>query len=164
MTGDTGEVYEAGLRSLEDCRWQEMLKLADFAEEHLHDPVLARGWRWLVENRRWPRESPPVYHWQGMAENILERHRLPLDAASHPDWLPVVVVVRMNVAVRAAARGGDTALVAGGPGLARDFTVSRLGPDVDFPHTRSTHLPALLALAAWAVGRVQADGAMPRER
>jgi hypothetical protein len=50
--------YERTLAALEDCRWSQMRIIADAAEE-AGDDQLARGWRWLADNRKWPEENPP---------------------------------------------------------------------------------------------------------
>jgi hypothetical protein len=41
------------LAGLEECRWQHLRLLADEAEER-GDVVMALGWRWLAEHRKWP--------------------------------------------------------------------------------------------------------------
>lgn len=41
------------LQELEDCRWFALHQLADEAEES-GDHILARGWRWLAVNKKWP--------------------------------------------------------------------------------------------------------------
>lgn len=41
------------LRELSDYRWIILQQLADEAEE-AGIPLMARGWRWLCGNRRWP--------------------------------------------------------------------------------------------------------------
>lgn len=41
------------LDQLRECRWQAMRELADEAEER-GDEVMALGWRWLANNKKWP--------------------------------------------------------------------------------------------------------------
>jgi hypothetical protein len=44
--------YDRTLAGLEACRWQQMQVIADAADD-AGDAVLAAGWRWLAEHRKW---------------------------------------------------------------------------------------------------------------
>jgi hypothetical protein len=65
-TQQTG--YERLLAGLEDCRWEYMRLLADAAEGACW-PNQALGWRWLAEERKWPRVHEGEAQWFRMARN-----------------------------------------------------------------------------------------------
>lgn len=53
---------ERMLRDLDTCLWDTMRALADEAEES-GDDRLARGWRWLAENGRFPEKNDGGWFW-----------------------------------------------------------------------------------------------------
>jgi hypothetical protein len=80
--------YGCLLDGLENCRWGQMVVLADAAEEK-GDAALAAGWRWLADNRKWPDEEAWAENWgeywavfyrQGeTSEGAGRTHELPLE-------------------------------------------------------------------------------------
>jgi hypothetical protein len=54
MSSEAQSQYARLLAALEDSRWTHMRILADAAEDE-GNATLAAGWRWLADNKRWPR-------------------------------------------------------------------------------------------------------------
>lgn len=52
------------LQELDDCRWFAMRQLADECEER-GDVDEALGWRWLADNKRWPKPDRKNYRLLG---------------------------------------------------------------------------------------------------
>ena len=74
--------YTRCLAALEDCRWVQMLVIADAAED-AGDPPLARGWRALAAQRCWPKEFSGGHYWGrggGGWDRPPARHYLPAPA------------------------------------------------------------------------------------
>jgi hypothetical protein len=74
MTTQTN--YDRVLAQLDDVRWQQMLVIADAAEE-AGDAVSAAGWRWMAEHRRWPVEARGVHRWYRGLEDDRQAAYLP---------------------------------------------------------------------------------------
>ena len=49
--------YDRVLAGLDACRWRQMRIIADAAED-AGEHLLAAGWRWLADNRKWPEWRP----------------------------------------------------------------------------------------------------------
>jgi hypothetical protein len=67
------------LGGLETCRWDYMRMLAVAAEDE-GKQALALGWRWLADNRKWPRSLKYGYHAFGPSATPLTKmpeHCLP---------------------------------------------------------------------------------------
>jgi hypothetical protein len=57
LQAEAAAEFRRMLTGLQTVQWDEMKVLGDIVEEG-GDPVAARGWRWLAENRKWPSRMP----------------------------------------------------------------------------------------------------------
>jgi hypothetical protein len=70
---------ESLLDGLDNCRWNYLRGLADAAEDE-GTPDLARGWRWMADQRKWPMSWKYGYLFKlsGAPLKKMEEHGLPL--------------------------------------------------------------------------------------
>jgi hypothetical protein len=121
--------YTRCLRALEDCRWVQMLVIADAAED-ADNLLLARGWRALAGQQCRPKEFSGGHYWSGGGggwDRPPARHYLPAPAfdrlpapADNPlarpaDQMKAVPGAATN-ALEAAARAVGAWLAAAGGG------------------------------------------------
>jgi hypothetical protein len=141
----TATDYGKLLVGLDSCRWEQMRVLADAAEDN-GDPVLAAGWRWLADNRKWPGADAlgegETFYWRAV------RHE---DQSSYgPDVLPWGAFQRLPV--RATNPRARTALLL--------KYMARPDPEApeDFYNAVPLCLPEALEMTARAVGEWLAEG------
>jgi hypothetical protein len=104
--------YQALLRGPESCRWDYMRLLADAAEDQGRE-VLAVGWRWLADNRKWPmslKDGRYAFELSAAPLRIMPEHCLP---------------VRLYEAAVRAAEASET-------GCADEVTLESCGPLLGF--------------------------------
>ncbi len=101
--------YKRMRAALDSCQWDHMRMLADAAED-CGDMTLAKGWRWLADNKRWPDHAniwetslPPTHRRRQQVVFLGWRFLRELHAGAPlllkrlpSDWLPFDLLVRLN--------------------------------------------------------------------